>query len=229
MPMPKATDDPNDQNEPGGPGQGDPANPPSNDPPNDPPSDPSDPPDPMAALREEVESLKAELRKRPAAATPPPAPKEDPSDEYADFEREFFENPAEAIRRRDERLTKKIQQQLTSEYQRAQSQREFWSKFYDQNQDLKEDDDLVQATLQKNLSKLQDMPVEDATKRLADLTRERIARYSGGKVPSGKGRGVEGNDPPRPPAPPKKEDTRKTLSDLVRERKQQRRAKAQTA
>lgn len=140
-----------------------------------------------------------------------------------DFDKLVFDDPRKAFQRFGDNLVKRITKELGGKYETDQNQKVFWDDFYQKNDDLKEDRDLVQTVLQSNMQELADMPVEKASKRLAELTRERIARYS--QVPSVKKRpvteGVNTGGGRRAPAKRETEDQPKvtTLSELLRSRR----------
>lgn len=221
---PAGTDDPNPA-----------PNPAPNPNPDPNPNPNSNPDDPIKSLQDELRAMRDELKalKKPATPTTPATPPRQPSeseDDYKDFENEFFSNPTEAIRKRDERLARRIASQLTTQYRQEQQQQKFWEGFYKKHKDLDREKDafLIESVLQRHITELQDLPTNDAAERLAELTREQIIRYSGGNVPKGSNAKAEGGNPPRPAAPPKEKENVTSLTDLIRQRKQKR-AKARTA
>lgn len=180
-------------------------------------------PDPLADMKAELAAMRAELAaNRPPAkrAEEKPVPPVEP-----DWEELLYKNPKEYARLMRESIRSEITTDLRNEYQSATSEDKFWSQFYKLNADLEQDDDLVRATLQRNLKDLENLPVETAAKKLADLTRDRILRYAGGgKQPTGKKVVVEGQNSPKPK--PEKQEQNKvvTLSELIRNRKSKRAA-----
>jgi hypothetical protein len=210
----------------GFPGEGDPPDP------ADPGEDPNPPaPDPIEAIRAEVAELRrenTELRRLipPAApkATPNPEP---PASEEPDWEKELFANPKTTMRKAIDIAKKEIGQELRSEYQRDRGTADFWDKFYSLHPDLRDDSDLVTLVLNSNLSSLANMRVEDAYKKLAELTRDRILRYAGGAARSKgrKARAESGITPVTPsPSTEKEENADVTsISDVLRARRNKRR------
>jgi len=198
----------------------------------DPPLAPQPPqPDPVADLRRENEELRREMqevRRMPPANNPPPEP---PVDEYAsiDWEKELFANPGATLKKHGDMVARQVEGRLRSEYQRDQGTATFWSNFYSQHPDLKEDHDLVEVTLNKNLADLANIPVDKAYVRLAELTRDRIMRYAGSAAKPRKRPKVEGGPGPRggqPPVTAPDEGNVTSLSELLRARRAKRRGTA---
>lgn len=215
----------------GFPEHGDPADP---SPPADPapaPTPPS-PPDPNADLKSRLDRLEREnqdLRR----LIPPPTPKgpvdpaSDPIDEV-DWDKELFADPKATIRKAINMATERTEKKLRAEYQRDTGTKAFWDKFYGMHPDLRQDHDLVEITLNSNIADLANIRVEDAYTRLADLTRQRILRYAGGAArtkPKARAEGA-GAVPSTPPAPKDEPKKVTSLTDLIRSRRQNRRAGA---
>lgn len=155
------------------------------------------------------------------AAEPEPEP---------DWEKLLFEEPKEAVKMIKASVRKDVEAELTGKYEADQGTRTFWSEFYTKNDDLKDDQDMVDAVLRANMKTLGDMPVSQAQEKLADLTRERIMKYTGKKKePGGKKATVEGESQITPKAEEKKDDRPTTLSDLIRARRVKRTQKANAA
>jgi hypothetical protein len=205
------------------------------DPPADPaPADPAPAPAPndeLRTLRERLDRTENELNQL-RRATPPPVVKSvappNPDDEV-DWDQEFFTSPKKALAKHKELVRKEITQDLESRYQRDRSTQVFWDDFYEKHKDLKTDHDLVDLTLKSNLAEMSAMPVAKAMERLADLTRERILRYSGNAKPRTPKAKVEGASNPaggsRPAASPT-ENKVMSISELIRVRKDTRRRAA---
>lgn len=188
----------------------------------DQPTPPTPPVDPaVTELKTKIEAQQRELDQL-KRATPPPQPKapELKKDE-TDWEKLLFENPAEYTRLLKEQTSKEIEAKLRGEYQRDKSTTAFWERFYTANKDLKQDHDLVEVTLNANLSELANIPIAEAIEKLADLTRTRILRYAG-DGPKGKKARVEGANPPSPPRAPPEPTEVTSLSDIIKRRKAKR-------
>lgn len=173
----------------------------------------------LEALQAEINTLRAERRE------PKPAPvvKDEPE---PDWEKLLFENPKEYQRLMRESISKEITGKLTKDYNEDQNKTKFWDAFYNDHKDLKDDDDIVRAILNANLGVLADMPVKQAGDKLAELTRERILKYTGGKPRTVEKKAVaEGANQPAPkPKPKSDDDSIVTLSDLIRARRLKRQA-----
>lgn len=161
--------------------------------------------------------------------------KKDPMDEV-DFEKMLFQDPQKALKIHADMIRNQVKDEMTQMYQREQGTQKFWNDFYQQHPDLKDDRDLVEMTLNANLNDLIDEPVPQAIDKLADLTRQKILRYSGKgqnkdseKKSSRKKAQVEGAANRTPPPAPQEDDGPSTLSDLIRSRQKVRTGKATAA
>jgi hypothetical protein len=191
--------------------------------------EPRQKPDRIDLIEREMELLRRENAqlKRQIPPTPPRTADADEDEDETDWETLIFADPKGAAKKIEDRAVAKAEKNLRREYQSDQSSNKFWTDFYAANSDLKDEDDLVQLTLNTNLATLGDMPVDAAMSKLADLTRQRIMRYSNGGAKPRSGRAVaEGASAPsgrraaaEPPRP-------KTLSDIIRVRKENRRKAA---
>ncbi len=146
----------------------------------------------------------------------------------------MFENPAEYNRLMREEIKAEIRQ----EYTQDQGLRDFWRSFYRKHDDLDGEDSLVQAVMQRHWGELQTLPVSSAQDKIADLTRGEILRISkklkGGnteeELPQGRAV-VEGASRPvsRTRKTEEDEGKPKTLSEVIRDRRQARLAPKQPA
>lgn len=182
--------------------------------------------------KEEVEGLKTQLAEltnelRTVRAQKPEKVDDEKAKKPKDWAEAFYKDPNKAIADLRKEIHEEITGQLRSEYQGAQGEQQFWSAFYSEHPDLKEDDDLVKLTLQNNRATLGNLPVEKAAAKLADLTRDRILRYGGKdtreadrKRPFTEGGG--GGKPPKREEP--EEEKVVTLSSVLRDRAKKRRA-----
>lgn len=91
-------------------------------------------------------------------------------------EEKLFEDPKTALKMLREGITREVMQTQQATAQRQAEIQKMWSDFYDANQDLSEDRDLVEYTLQKNWATLQNMPIPQASKLLAAETRKIVHR-----------------------------------------------------
>lgn len=194
--------------------------------------------DQLAARLEETQRQLRRLEKQippQNAGQQQEAPKKDPFDDV-DFEKLIFQDPQKALKMHAEMVRDQVKQEMTQMYQREQGTQKFWNDFYQANPDLKDDHDLVEMTLNANLNDLIDEPVPQAIEKLADLTRQKILRYSGkgqnkddGKSPKRQKAQAEGASRPAPKQPPQEEPGPSTLSDLIRARNKRRTEKATAA
>jgi len=148
----------------------------------------------------------------------------EPEDEEPDWDEMLFKDPKAALKLHGERVAKSVERNLTKKYETDQSNTRFWSTFYEAHPDLKDDHDLVLATLNKHFSEVGGMRTDLAQEKLADLTRARILKYSGkgGAVPSKKSSRarIEGAAEPRKkPVQPKPENVT-SLSSVIKRRRE---------
>lgn len=169
------------------------------------------------------------LKSRPALA-PVQERKEEPPKER-DWEKLMFEDTPNAVKMLKEDIRREITTELRGAYQKDMGEKEFWNEFYSSHADLKEDQDLVRATLGSNMTALQDLPVSEAAKKLADLTRARILRYKGGEVDkkNEKKPKVEGSGAPTGKGKTPEAPKILSLGDVIRARRAARNKKAVTA
>jgi len=179
--------------------------------------------DRLSALEDENQRLRNDMDNL-RRSVPPVQPRNDPvpPNEEPDWETFLFENPRGALEEFGRRVEERVTTRLTRQYQQDQGTTRFWQDFYREHGDLQPDHDLVQMTLNANLGDLSNMPIPQAMSKLADLTRQRIMRYS--KKSTGRKATVEGNDPPQPRRVPQEEPTKiVTLGDMLKARRTQRR------
>jgi len=195
------------------------------------------PVDRFAAMQAEIDRLKEQnaliSKAIPPREAPRTAPPTDPFDEV-DWDAELFTEPKEALRKYGDIVREQTKRELRAEYTTNQGNVKFWADFYHANDDLAEDKDLVESTLNSNLDTLANMPVSDAIKKLADLTRTRIMRYARTTGERRRSRAVvEGANAPAAPAGNTRDDNEGdnvlTLGDIIRSRKERRRARSTAA
>lgn len=185
-------------------------------------------PDLLADIRKQLDRLEREVHKRPSEppvreVSPPKADEDD-----VDWEKELFANPKAAMKKAMDMASSRAEERIRAEVRKDRSMTEFWNEFYRRNTDLRDDHDLVEVVLNRNLSELSDLPVDKGYERLAELTRERIMCYIGTARSRPKARAegsglVSGEPKPRPA---KEDENIKSLSDILKERRQKRRGQA---
>ncbi len=183
-------------------------------------------PDPVAALREEFNS---ELAKRDAEIARLRVPVQagptvlEKVPIYKKLATKVFENPEEAFKEFEEHIESK----LTARYQSARSEDQFWDDFYRSNPDFDRAKDhfIIKAELNENIGSWQNLPVQTASEHLAKKAKARLLdihkRY-GPKAPDRDTTTLEGASSPRPKKQAESEQKVRKLSDVIRERQQQR-------
>lgn len=169
-----------------------------------------------------IEAENEHLRRSiPPTQRAPEAPADDEDD--VNWDELLFKDPKAAMKLHGDRVAKKVKTELTRQYEADQSNTRFWNSFYESNADLKEDHDLVLATLNKHFNEIGSMRSDLAQEKLADLTRTRILKYSGkGGDDSGKKRSraqAEGASEPRKRAAPPKVDNVTSLTSVIKNRR----------
>lgn len=186
---------------------------------------------PEADPLDEIKRTLAGLASQVAAMNQPkvtPGPAE-PA-EKIDWEDLMFKDPAKYHELLTQSITNNIESKLTNKYQQAEGEKDFWNGFYKDNDDLKDDKFLVDAVLKANMTELAPMTVKEAGKRLAELTRAEIMRYTGNKLPSTRKKAVtEGSQPPSPGKKEPEVEKVTTLSDLIKARRAKRMNKGTAA
>jgi hypothetical protein len=178
--------------------------------------------DMLAMERRHSEEL-ANIRR----ASPPPRAVEPPAPDPEPIEQLLFTEPKRAVAKLREQVRQEIEQSLTQKYTQDQNTQKFWTAFDTKYPDLKDDRDIVEVLLNKNLDTLANVPVEDAMEKLAELTRTRISRYT--KAPPRKRPFAEGAASPTPPRQAAEDEAPPSLSDIVRRRRAARQNRATVA
>src|SRR5262245_50635158 len=147
-----------------------------------------------------------------------PPPREATPPEEDDVAQLLFNDPKAAVAKIRQQVGQEIEGRLTQRYTQDQNNIKFWAAFDEAYPDLKGDRDLVELTMNANLSTLANIPVEDAMEKIAELTRGRISRYTKSR-PQGRRPFAEGASPPMPPRQQAEEEKPPSLSDIVRRRR----------
>lgn len=187
--------------------------------------------DPMAAMQTQIDML-IDQNRMLQRMIPPPTPvlnSDSEAEDDTDWDTLMFANPKEAVKKIKEQAVNEAKRDLRREYSNDQSTNKFWTDFYNANADLKEDHDLVETLLEKHMAEIGDLPVAKAMEKLADLTRKRIMRYSGGKGQSRSRAVAEGASPPTSKKPAADKPKVTTLTDIIRNRRESRRKAASAA
>jgi len=104
----------------------------------------------------------------------PPEPSDRSQDDMVPLEDLLFTDPKAALAQ----LTQQITQTVRGEYQQDQASKQFWNDFYIENPDLREEDHLVQAVLNRELGTLENMRGKTGRDKLAELTKGDILRIT---------------------------------------------------
>lgn len=134
-------------------------------------------------------AIEAELSRlqQPAAAPPPapaaPAPPLEPTSPLAgikDLNTRIFTEPDAVLAELYQVARENISNELRGEYSRNQTEQEFWSTFYADNEDLAPNKFLVKSIVEREraaLGNLQSLP--DIARHIADTTRAELLRIKG--------------------------------------------------
>lgn len=106
----------------------------------------------------------------------------------------IFEDPEKALELHEQQIVQKLRAQEEARNQ----EKAWWDQFYSANKDLSEDRDVVQFSMEKNWGELKSMNPEQASKKLADYTRQTLSRFrktTGQKqeLPSGQAKAAPSN------------------------------------
>jgi hypothetical protein len=106
----------------------------------------------------------------------PPVQEENREEEGVDYSELLFTDPNAALKQHGEAVAKQVTEQLTSTYQKTNAQQQFWTDFYGENGELKEDDHIVRMILTQHYDVLENMSGKAARDKLAELTQTEILR-----------------------------------------------------
>lgn len=98
----------------------------------------------------------------------------------------IFEDPEKALQLHEQRVIEK----LRAEDNRVKSEQAFWKEFYNKNNDLSAEEDVVQFVVQKHMNELGSLHPDQAAERIAEYSRKAINRFRGAQpvtkaLPSG--------------------------------------------
>lgn len=154
-----------------------------------------------------------------------PAPEGDKKKGY-DYATGLFTEPEEALKRLREEIKAEVKGEITTAYNAAESQKDFWNSFYSKNEDLKDEKMLVNAVMARDWASLKDMAPEAAAKKLVEATKKEIMRLKGGKSDSDPdARPIEGGGNKKSAPSGNSQDDSKvlSLSDIIKKRQEARR------
>lgn len=173
-------------------------------------------------FQNQIETIRSEIKR------PEPEKKETKEVSFWDEPEKYFEKFRGDIEKRINDATENVKKDLVSQYQSDKSTESFWSAFYGEHKDLKEDDFIVKSVLQRDYDELKSLPVSKARAELAERTRKTLLKYTGTKS-TDKTPVVEGGPTPTPKKTDRKEPEKiLSLADMVKQRREAKR-KRQTA
>lgn len=135
-----------------------------------------------AAIEAEVARLTppAPAQQAPQAPPAPPDDSASPIASIKDLNTRIFTEPDAVLKELYELARTDISNTLRGEYQRVQTERDFWSEFYKDNNDLAGSQFLVKAVVERDRAKLGGLDSYEAiAKHVADATRTAILGIKG--------------------------------------------------
>lgn len=171
----------------------------------------------------ETESrLNAQLAELQAQLKPAPAADDAEGD---DIDTLLFTDPKRAA----DLIVQRATEQVRAEINTTRAQDQFWVAFYEANPELKEDDLVVKAVLQRDRASLNPLTVEKAIEKLGESTKRYLLDRGIDRKKPEKQRGAEGGTH-KGPAASKKDDVSESsplaggLTAVLKERAKARRA-----
>lgn len=177
-----------------------------------------------AAALNQLMGMNQQLADQIRKTIPADKPAAKKADGY-DYSVGLFTEPEVAIAKLRAEIKAEVMGEVTTAYNGAETQKQFWKSFYTENADLKEDKFVVDAVLARDWSKLQNLPTAEAGKKLAESVKKELMRLKGGKSDSDPSRSLEGSSN-RNTAPSDNkggDDKVLSLSEIVRKRQEARR------
>ena len=87
----------------------------------------------------------------------------------------IFEDPEKALALHEERVIQKLKAEET----RAKGEQQFWTDFYNKNNDLNGESDLVDFVVQKHMGELGHLHPDQAAEKIAEYSRKALVRFRG--------------------------------------------------
>ena len=163
----------------------------------------------------------------------PPADTQQDEDELEDIAAQFYADPKKALAAMEARIRSNITHEVTTSYHQDQAVQQFWTDFYTEHPDLKDEDRIVKTVMSQSWDGVKNLKGKDARNKVAELTKRellRIANKMNKGAPKGDSTNLEGDTTPASTTPRKVVDNTKpetlSLSAAIRERKRARRANA---
>ena len=177
-----------------------------------------------AAIEIEMARLGRTTTQPPAPQAPQaPAAPESPVARIRDLNTRIYTEPEEVLSELYQIARDDISSSLRGEYQRAQTEQEFWSTFYQDNADLAQNKFLVKAVVERDRSTLHGLQsMDEVARHIADATRSTILNIKGAEAqPAPKPRAVMRGSQAgaRASAPPAEEPSNVTsVTQIIRQR-----------
>jgi vacuolar-type H+-ATPase subunit I/STV1 len=141
-----------------------------------------------------------QLRKQPEKVS------EQPAEFTQEDDLEFFQSPTKAVEKRLREAEERAYQRIQADNARQKAQEQYWGKFYSDNKDLAEHEEVVQFLVQKNFEELKDLTPAESQRELANKAKAFLGRPQGGKpLPKGPAHSERPSNPT--PSAPKAEET----------------------
>lgn len=171
-------------------------------------------------LTAQLEELRAKL----------PAPKaDDANDPLAGIETEIFADPKSAAKKIIEIAKQLATGEIAQQNAATNAQTAFWNSFYEEYPELKEDDLVVKAVMNREMASLRPLKVADAIKKLGQDTQKYLLDRGVKREKPKKGKELEGGNergPRKPNASTESEGSQPAggISAVLRARREARRA-----
>lgn len=156
-------------------------------------------------FQNKLSSQATDLRKRWEAREQPPAPRQSQPPESSDTLAKFLESPEEVLSAREQRLRQELRDEMRQEQLLQQAQQRYWAKFYADNKDLADHEDVVEFIVGKHRGDLEQLDPMTAQKEIATRTRSFLGRSPQGRPLQT--RQVQTERPSNPSPPPRQRQT----------------------
>lgn len=139
----------------------------------------------------QITQLQGELAR--AQANMKPASVKEPVKEETDYETLLFTDPKGAIQKLREEIKAEVTGEIKTQQNNIEMEKQFWTMFYGDYPELKEDDFVVKAILQRDFQKLQNLTNDEAMKKIAAESKKVLLRNRETKTGDGSGVVLEGS------------------------------------
>jgi hypothetical protein len=135
--------------------------------------------------------------------------RQEPAEPTQDDDLEFFQSPSKAMEKRVRQAEERAYQRIQEETAQREARNKYWGKFYADNKDLADHEDVVQFLVQKHFEDLKDLSPAESQRELASKAKAFLGRPQGGKPLPDRQVTTERSSNPTPPARPKAEEAPK--------------------